>query len=80
MIVMCALVTGTPPTSRQKHAAVKVKHCPSAFTLRHLARIVVRIKWCKVGDNNYFLNAYVNPQMVPFDTQYKVPLTNTEIL
>ena len=55
MIVMCVLVTGTPPTSRQKPAAVKVKHCPSAFTLRHLARIVVRIKWCKVGDNNYFL-------------------------
>ena len=25
-------------------------------------------------------NAYVNPQMVPLDTQYKVPLTNTEIL
>ena len=40
---MCVLVTGTPPTSRQKPAAVKVKHCPSAFTLRHLARIVVRI-------------------------------------
>ena len=43
MIVMCALVTGTPPTSRQKPAAVKVKHCPGAFTLRHLARIVVLI-------------------------------------
>ena len=25
-------------------------------------------------------NAYVNPQMVPLDTQYKVPLTNTEVL
>ena len=55
MIVMCALVTGTPPTSRQKPAAVKVKHCLGAFTLRHLARIVVHIRWCKVGDNNYFL-------------------------
>ena len=43
MIVMCALVTGTPPTSRQKPAAVKVKHCLGAFTLRHLARIVVHI-------------------------------------
>ena len=43
MIVMCVLVTGTPPTSRQKPAAVKVKHCPGAFTLRHLARIVVLI-------------------------------------
>ena len=43
MIVMCALVTGTPPTSRQKPAAVKVKHCLGAFTLRHLTRIVVHI-------------------------------------
>ena len=43
MIVMCALVTGTPPTSRQKPAAVKVKHCLGAFTLRLLARIVVHI-------------------------------------
>ena len=25
-------------------------------------------------------NAYVNPQMVPLDTQYKVPFTNTEVL